>query len=184
MFENTTDDCSSKSWIDFNETSLKFTYNVTDIADAVTHMTLEASDPYNLPQTMAISISVNFKPNVNTSIVTLSGTFVAQEFSYFEIDGRLFSDENTSSLQFTIEYANGSAADSWLTFVPPSSPPSGLFNFSGTYPNFEKKEFTMAIVAEDEEGLTERANFTLIIDVICHSTCKDCFGPYIGNCTS
>ena len=184
MFENTTDDCSSKSWIDFNETSLEFTYNVTDIADAVTHMTLEASDPYNLPVAMAISISVNFKPNVNTSIEVLAGTFVAQESSYFEIDGTLFSDENTSSLQFTVEYSNGSAVDSWLTFVPPSPPPSGLFNFSGTYPNLEKNEFTMIIIAEDEEGLTERANITLIIDVICHSTCQECFGPFIANCTS
>ena len=173
MFENTTDDCSSKSWLVFNETSLELTYNVSDTADAVTHMILEASDPYNPPQTMQIVISVNFKPNVNTSVPGLTGVFVAQEFSYFEIDGSLFSDENTSSLQFTIEYSNGSAADSWLTFVPPSAPPSGVFNLSSIYPTFEKRQFSMAIVAEDEVGLTEKANITVVIDVVCHSTCQD-----------
>ena len=164
MFENTTDDCSSKSWLLFNETSLELTYNVTDTVDAITHLTLQASDPYNPLKTMSIEISVNFKPNVNTSIVDLTGVFVAQEFSYFEIDGSLFSDENMTSLTMTAVRSNGTSLPSWLTFTPPSFPPAGFFNFSGTYPYLEKKELYIIITAQDEFSLTETVNVTLQID--------------------
>ena len=173
MFENTTDDCSSKSWIDFNETSLELTYNVTDTVDAITYMTLKGKDPYNEPTNMAIVISVDFKPRLNASITNLTGRFIVQELSYFEIDGSLFSDEDMSTLQYTLTYTNGSAIESWLIFTPPSSPPSGVFNISGIYPFHQENEYAMTITANDANNLNATANITLIMQTNCHASCKE-----------
>ena len=149
------------------------TYNTTGISESTLVLTLEGKDSYNDPVTMPITISVDYKPLVNASVKPLVSTFVVQEQSTFEINGALFSDESTSSLSFTAVYENGSALSSWLTFTPPTSPPSGVFTFFGTYPTYRNDELDIKIIATDVNGQTQSQDITIYVDATCHSSCLD-----------
>ena len=147
-------------------------------------MTLSGSDPYNAPSIMTISISVNFGPKIDTSFGTLAGVFIAQELSYYQINGGLFTDENMSTLTVTAAFSNGSSLPSWLTFSPPSSPPTGFYQFSGIYPNFNFTLINITLTAEDENGLSIETEVNIEIRITCHSTCLGCYGAAIDECVS
>ena len=120
---------------------------------------------------MLIRVIVDFKPTVNTTITNLAGTFIVSSLSHFEIDGSLFIDENMAALTVTAALSNGSSLPSWLTFTPPSSPPAGLYQFSGIYTTFGSDQIDITLTAEDENGLTETIEVTILIQAACHSTC-------------
>ena len=159
------------SWIDFDETALQISYNATSSSDPLTLLTLYAEDDYNDKTSMLIRVIVDFKPTVNTTITNLAGTFIVSSLSHFEIDGSLFIDENMAALTVTAALSNGSSLPSWLTFTPPSSPPAGLYQFSGIYTTFGSDQIDITLTAEDENGLTETIEVTILIQAACHSTC-------------
>ena len=134
-------------------------------------MTLSGSDPYNAPIIMTISISVNFEPKIDSSLGALTGVFIAQELSYYQINGGLFTDESMSTLTVTVALSNGSSLPSWLIFTPPSSPPAGVYQFSGIYPNFDFTLINITLTAEDENGLSANAEVSIETRITCHSTC-------------
>lgn len=127
-------------------------------------MILTAADAYNTPVNMTIQINVNLRPKYNTGVTNLNTTFIALEYSYFEISGGLFTDENTSALVFDLKYINGSSPSSWLTLTPPASPPSGYFNLTGTYPDFIGIDLKLQITATDLVGLTRTVNISITIE--------------------
>ena len=149
---------------------MQLTYDLTSTFDTLSVLTLLAYDPFNSPSTMKITVNVNISPIVNSSVTTLRTTFIVQQPSYLEIDGGLFIDEAVSSLVFNAEYVNGSALPSWLTFTPPVSPPSGVFNFSGSYPTYVDDELHILITAVDQDNLSTSQNITIFIDATCHAT--------------
>ena len=159
------------SWIDFDETALQLSFNATSSSDPLTLLTLYAEDDYNDKTSMLIRVIVDFKPTINTTITNLAGTFIVSSLSHFEIDGSLFIDENMAALTVTAALSNGSSLPSWLTFTPPSSPPAGLYQFSGIYTTFDSDQIDITLTAEDENGLTETIEVTILIQAACHSTC-------------
>ena len=173
------------SWIDFDETTLQLSYIATSSSDPLTLLTLYAEDDYNDRTSMLIRVIVDFKPTVNTTITNLAGTFIASKLSHFEIDGSLFIDENMATLTVTAALSNGSSLPSWLTFIPPSFPPAGLYQFLGIYPTFDSDQIDITLTAEDENGLTENLDVIItIIQAACHSTCLECNGLAIDECIS
>ena len=122
---------------------------------------------------MLIRVIVDFKPTVNTHVTGLTGTFIMSMFSSFDIDGGLFIDENMATLTVTAALSNGSSLPNWLTFTPPSSPPAGLYQFSGIYTTFDSDQIDITLTAEDENGLTETVDVAILIQAACHSTCLE-----------
>ena len=147
-------------------------------------MTLYGEDSYNDRVSMLIKITVNFRPTVNTSITDLRGNFVAIEPSYFQIHGNLFIDENMDSLSVTASLSNGTNWPSWLSFSSDVTSTNSLYDFTGTYPTYHSGTVDLILSAQDEYGLIQTVEVKIVIEATCHSTCLDCFGPAIDQCTS
>ena len=143
-------------------------YDINNTALASSTMELYGYDLYNEPGLMDISISVDFSPIANTVGKNMSAVFVAQQDSFIEIGGDLFTDEDMLTLTFTAELDDGSSLPSWLTFEYPASPPAGVFNFSGADPLYVEKTLDIHIFAEDENGLTVYTEFEIKVDATCH----------------
>ena len=168
----------------FTPATRQIAYTALSSSLAINKLKIIGDDGYNAAVSTIVTLNVDKKPVLNSAITNLTGIFVAFQSSNFTISGALFSDESTSTLTFTATYANGSALDSWFTFTPPASPPSGVFKFEGTYPNYSNANLVITVTATDGSGLLNSVNVTITIDATCHSTCQLCNGPDIDDCTS
>lgn len=121
---------------------------------------------------MKVTLSINFKPQTSYSDGQIVGEFVSLEASFYELPAALFSDEDVTSLTFAATEGTD-PLPAWLTFTPPPTPGTDLFNISGTYPNFQNTIMTITITATDDEGLTKSLDVTINIAYQCHSTCDN-----------
>lgn len=151
------------TWISFDSTTRQVTYNATSSLTSPTFLKLIVSDPYNDPVTATLRVNINFAPINNTSVIQRTGEFLALNPQTTQIDKDVLLDDGGIST-YTVTFANGSATPAWLTVRPPSSSPSGNWEFSGTYPTYEQVLLEFVITGTDSQGLTGTANF--YIDIV------------------
>ena len=164
------------------------TYNVDDLVDAETLMTLSGQDPYNDPADMTIRVSTDFAPNTGYSDGEVTGTFIALEDSAMTAPVDLFTDEDLSTLTFITEADGYVTWPTWLTFTEPTTVGIDEYAFSGIYPDFASygalKTINITITATDTNGLTGSVIISILISSTCHSNCDTCSGKAIDECTS
>lgn len=122
---------------------------------------MTVQDAVNTPTTHTIPITVDLKPRVSVAGVDLSGKFIAQAESLFNISGGIFTDED-STLTYELKldnpgdkYGCGLAlcdVQTWLTFTEPAATGDN-FTLSGTNPDFIPETYDYYLRAIDSNGL-------------------------------
>lgn len=139
------------SWINFNATTRVLNYTTLDTTTSYSFK-VTAQDIYNTPTEMSFVMNVDLKPRVNTSITALSSSMVSMEVSTFQINGKLFSDED-STLSYQLKNKNGTAAPTWLSVIPPASASDNI-TIQGSSPTFMINDFELLLIATDSKGQT------------------------------
>ena len=125
---------------------------------------ISADDKYNPPTTVTINYYTDFAPKDNSSVAMRTGNFICFSTSSMTLSKNILTDED-STLSYTITYANGATAPSWLSVKLPSQSASGNFEFSGSYSVFENVLYSFKITATDSKDNKGQQYFTFKLKV-------------------
>ena len=181
----------TSSWINFDAVTRVLVYHSPSSISSPLQLLISAADAYNPPTTVTINYYSDFAPKDNSSVAMRTGNFICFSTSSMTLSKTILTDED-STLSYTITYANGTAAPSWLSIKLPSQSSSGNFEFSGSYSVFENVLYSFKITATDSKGqqgsavfyiqTKSRCNFNLF-KVMWNSNWNTWFGPNVDQWT-
>ncbi|CAI2371721.1 unnamed protein product [Moneuplotes crassus] len=170
------------SWITFDPVGRKLVYTPYGSLTSPIAFTFTASDAFNTPVDVTVTMTIKFKPKDNPAVVTRQGEFVVLSYSYFEVPESIITDDAAITSYWVTLDDGTSPPPSWLTILDPLSSSSGNFEFSGIYPVFVSETISLRIYARDSDNLEGYSSISIQTKLFCHVSCLTCNGPDIDDC--
>jgi hypothetical protein len=167
------------SWLSFTNASRTLTFTPPSNANLIYSFTLTATDNLNANVTETFTLTVYHPPKENSTITDRSREFKCKEATTVTLDGGILYDDVNDITSYSIKFANGTAAPSWIElYEDPNNSTDGDFYFNGTYPNVDETSFDFTITATNNQSLSADANWTLTtncndIKVVTNETASD-----------
>ena len=152
---------NNPSWVTYDSTTGNISYTAPDDT-TLAQFDIEATDSKNDPFEHTVTINIDLKPQLNTSVSRL-GDMIALVESEFEIGNMLFSDENPSTMTYALLNDDGDPMDSWMTLTSPTTP-SENFLIQGQSIDFFEGSIYVKIEATDEKGLSNTARIEIFME--------------------
>ena len=150
---------NNPSWVSYDSTTGNISYTAPDDT-TLAQFDIEATDSKNDTFEHTVTINIDLKPQLNSSVSTIGG-MIAQFPSEFKISYMLFSDESPSTITYELLNDDGDPAEPLMNLIPATT--TDDFVIYGKSIDFFEGSFYVQIKATDEKGLVNSATIEVFI---------------------